>query len=61
MGKENDMLTSPKESKRTKPISKIQVGLIRRQKDIMKDFVGKSPKLPIDLNTVRDWEKYGDH
>jgi hypothetical protein len=47
------LLTPPKENKRTKPIPEIQIGLNRRQKEIIKDFVGKSPKPPVDLNTVR--------
>jgi hypothetical protein len=44
-----------------KPIPKTQIGLNSKQKDILKRFVGKSPRFPVDLNTVRDWEKHGDN
>lgn len=43
-----------------RPIPKTQIGLNSRQKDILKSFVGKAPKFPVDLNTVREWEKYGE-
>lgn len=48
-------------TKSCKPIPKKQIGLTKKQKDIMKSFIGKSPKLPAELNNVRDWEKYGEN
>lgn len=44
-----------------KPIPKTQIGLSKNQKDIMKRFIGKAPHFPVDLNKVREWEKYGDN
>ncbi|MMZ66640.1 hypothetical protein D1872_291510 [compost metagenome] len=57
---DKDMMTTATKRTTGKPIPKTQVGLNRKQKDIMKSFVGKSPKLPVELNKVRDWEKYGE-
>lgn len=45
----------------SKPIPKTQIGLNNKQKDIMKSLIGKAPKFPISLNTVRDWEKNGEN
>jgi len=33
-------------------------GLNKEKKEILKSFMGKAPKFPIDLNSVREWEKY---
>lgn len=29
----------------------------KKQKDTLRSFVGKAPKLPVNLNEVREWEK----
>ncbi|MFF3924888.1 hypothetical protein [Paenibacillus lactis] len=55
-----DMIATPATSKAPKPIPKNQIGLTNKQKNILKSFVGKSPKLPAELNEVREWEKYGE-
>ncbi|BFT69315.1 MULTISPECIES: hypothetical protein [Paenibacillus] len=60
-GKEGkDMPFTEAAHKEAKPIPKTNLGLTTRQKDIMKQFIGKAPTTPVNLNQVRDWEKYGD-
>lgn len=55
---EKDMMITATRRTTVKPIPKTQIGLSQKQKNIMKNFVGKSPKLPIELGEVREWEKY---
>lgn len=55
-----DMIATPAATKAPKPIPKKQIGLNKKQKDILKSFVGKSPRLPAELNEVREWDKYGE-
>lgn len=58
-GKKDMAIAAQSIAKSPKPIPKTQIGLNYRQKDILKSYVGKAPEFPIDLNTVRDWEKQG--
>lgn len=51
----------PAKKRSAKPIPKTQIGLSKNQKEIMKRFIGKAPHFPVDLNKVREWEKYGDN
>ncbi|WP_339194064.1 hypothetical protein MKY95_19680 [Paenibacillus sp. FSL P4-0176] len=55
---EKDMIATPTTGKAAKPIPKSSIGMSAAQKNILKSFVGKSPKLPIELSEVRDREKY---
>lgn len=55
---DKEMLAVKKNTRVVKPIPKTQVGLNKHQKEILKSFIGKSPSPPVDLNRVRDWEKY---
>jgi hypothetical protein len=55
---DKDMTTAEKTEKKARPIPKTQIGMSIKQKDILRSFVGK---IPVDLNSVRDWEKYGEN
>ncbi|MDO3408907.1 hypothetical protein QWJ34_03920 [Saccharibacillus sp. CPCC 101409] len=43
-----------------KPIPKNQIGMNTTQKEILKSVIGKAPKLPVEINTVREWDKHGE-
>jgi hypothetical protein len=47
-------------SRDVKPINTVgKTGLTREKKEIMKQMQG-SVTAPIDLNSIREWVKYGD-
>lgn len=41
----------------TKPIPKTSIGLSTKQKIILENYIGKSPKLPVELSEVRNQER----